>query len=330
MTNSYTSNPFNIPNANADGAQNPAAFDAGNQGNTTQKAGFGLNADGTYTPHTADGQPGAPVQATVTVTGGTTVSVPAQGFAPILPTKPRSAAAIFNAFEELAQVRMKWEDNQLRASNEVLYAIVDYCYDIYDMTQRLDDVRAKFVKLYADKYPATKAGTAIATKIIWAVFGKKLGQRAATYSRVLRLARAEILKTPGLTFRQYLARFGGIEEVRRNGNGDAAKAKRQAKVDIAKAKLKAAKGLARNISMLLPEEMQEKNGNHSFRAALLREEADGTFTVVMVSKSEGTVETMLGEFENRSTEPAAKTQSQPESVQDTDDLARRIAANATL
>jgi hypothetical protein len=121
-----------------------------------------------------------------------------------------------------------------------------------------------------------------------------------------------------------LARFGGIEEVRRNGDGVSGKTKRQAKIESAKAKLKAAKGLARNISILLPVEMQEKNGNHSFRAALLREEADGTFTVVMVSKSEGSVETMLGEFENRSADPAANAPSQPASVSDTDALADLI------
>jgi hypothetical protein len=328
MENNYTSNPFNIPNANAQGSQSQPA--AATQGKATRQAGFALNADGTYTPHTADGQPGTPIKATVTIADTATPIAPAQDFVPVLPPLPKSAAAIFDAFVELAKARINWEGNQLRASNNVLYALLDHCYGIFDLTQKSDDVREKFLELYKIKFPKTKAGTSIATKVIYAVFGKELEQRAATYSRVLRFALIEIKKTPSLTFLQFLAKFGGIEEVRRNGNGEAVQAKYKAKIASATAKLKAAKGLASSIAMLLPDDLQEKNEAHSFRAALLREDADGTFSVVMVSKSEGTVHTMLNEFENRSTEPAAKTQSQPESVQDTDDLARRIAANATL
>lgn len=328
MENNYTSNPFNIPNANSQGPRTQPA--AGNQGNTSSQAGFALNADGTYTPHTEDGQPGTAMKAIVTIADTATLVDPTLDFVPVLPPLPKSAAAIFDAFVELAKARINWEGNQLRASNKVLYALLDNCYGIFDLTQHSDEVREKFLKLYAQQFPKTKAGTSIATKVIYAVFGKDLEQRAATYSRVLRLARAEIKKTPGLTFLQFLVKFGGVEEVRRNANGEAVQKKRQSKIASAIAKLKAAKGLAGNIVLLLPDDMQEKNEGHSFRAGLLREEADGTFSVVMVSKSEGTVQTMLGEFENRATAPAAKTQSQPESVSDTDDVARRIAANATL
>lgn len=311
-------------------APNDAVPNGVAQNNSTQQSGFALNAGGTYTPHTADGLPGTPIKATVTFDGGAATSAIALDFVPVLPAKPTTATAIFPALAVLETARLGWEANQLRASNEVRYAILDRCFDIFDLTQKSDDVREKFLELYKIKFPKTKAGTNIATKVIWAVFGKELEQRAATYSRVLRLARAKIVKTPGLTFLQFLAQFGGIEEVRRNADGEAVQAKRKAKIASATTKLKAAKALVSNIAMLLPDDMQEKNEAHSFRAALLREDADGTFSVVMVSKSEGTVQTMLGEFENRATAPAAKTQSQPESVSDTDELAKLIAANATL
>lgn len=290
------------------------------------QAGFAMNADGTYSPHSSDRQSAMPVNATVTIAD----SAQALDFLPVLPAKPTSSAAIFTAFEGLAQARLNWEANQQRASNEVLYAILDRCYDIFDLTQKADDLRKKFLEAYAEKHPNTKAGTSIATKIIWAVFGKSLEQRAATYSRVLRLARVEILKEPKLTFRQFLARFGGIEEVRRLGNEEEIKRKRDTKIQSGKAKLMAAKGLAGKISMQLPSDMQEKNNDHSFRAALLREEADGTFTVVMVSKSEGTVLTMLGEFENRSASPSAAANSAPASVSDVDTVADIITANAIV
>lgn len=293
-------------------------------------AGFTMNADGTTTRQSANGQTSTPVNATVSITDTTTSSAQALDFLPVLPAKPTSSAAIFTAFEGLAQARLNWEANQQRASNEVLYAILDRCYDIFDLTQKADDLRKKFLEAYAEKHPNTKAGTSIATKIIWAVFGKSLEQRAATYSRVLRLARMEILKEPKLTFRQFLARFGGIEEVRRHGNGEEIKRKRDTKIQSATAKLMAAKGLAGKISMQLPSDMQEKNEGHSFRAALLREEADGTHTVVMVSVSQGTVATMLGEFENRSADPAASANSAPASVSDVDALADIIAANAIV
>lgn len=289
-------------------------------------AGFTMNADGTTTRHSANGQTSTPVNATVSITDTTTSSAQALDFLPVLPAKPTSSAAIFTAFEVLAQARLNWEANQQRASNDVLYAILDRCYDIFDLTQKSDTLREKFLKAYDAKYGKCKASTSVATKIVWAVFGKQLEQRAFNYSNVLRNVYLNLKAKPGKTFREYVVEAGGLDEIRRTGgNTDAVKAKRDAERQTAIADLSSNSGFAKGLQIQLPAEQQEKNAEHSFRAALIREDADGTFTIVMVSSSEVPVNSMISEFSKRDDiKPAPSASGTAEALDELDQL---IAAN---
>lgn len=235
-------------------------------------------------------------QHSVTVTAGLSDTT-AQSAKPLNPT---TADAIVAAFDVLKARRENWELHQLSASNEVLYGILGDSYAIYVRTQKSDTLREKFLKTYDAKYGKCKAGTSIATKIVWAVFGKQLEQRAFNYSNVLRNVYLNLKAKPGKTFREYVVEAGGIEEIRRTGgNPDAVKAKRDAERQTAIANLKSNSGIAQGLQIHLPDDQQEKNAEHSFRAALIREDADGSFTIVMVSSSEGPVNSMIAEFGKR-------------------------------
>lgn len=298
MTNNYTSSPLNTQNPNAEGPQTQPP--AGNQGTAPSQAGFALNADGTYAPHVADGQHGTPVQAKVTFKDGAATSEPAQDLAPVQPLQLKSSAAMLDAFDGLKARRENWELHQLRASNDVLYGILGDCYAIYVSTQKSDTLREKFLKLYDAKYGKCKSNTSVATKIVWAVFGKQLEQRAFNYSNVLRNVYYNLNNKSGKTFREYVIEVGGIEEIRRTGGKtDAAKAKSEAERQTAIANLKSIIGIAKGLHIQLPAEQQEKNAEHSFRAALIREDAGGTFTIVMVSSSEVPINSMIAEFFKR-------------------------------
>lgn len=243
-----------------------------------------------------------------------------------MPLQPTTAEAIVAAFDTLKARRENWEMHQLRASNDVLYGILGDCYAIYVRTQKNDALREKFLKAYDAKYGKCKANTSIATKIVWAVFGKHLEQRAFNYSNVLRTVYQNLKDEPGKTFREYVIEVGGIEEIRRNGgNTDAVKAKREAERQTAIANLNSNSGIAKGLQIHLPEEQQEKNAEHSFRAALIREEADGTFTIVMVSSSEVPVNSMIAEFAKRDDhQPAAAASGTAENL---DALAQLISEN---
>ena len=235
-------------------------------------------------------------QHSVTVTAGLSDTT-AQSAKPLNPT---TADAIITAFDELKARRENWELHQLSASNDVLYGILGDCYTIYVRTQKSDTLREKFLKAYDAKYGKCKAGTSIATKIVWAVFGKQLEQRAFNYSNVLRNVYLNLKAKPGKTFREYVVEAGGIEEIRRTGgNTDAVKAKRDAERQTAIANLNSNSGIAKGLQIQLPAENLEKNAEHSFRAALIREDADGSFTIVMVSSSEVPVNSMIAEFGKR-------------------------------
>jgi hypothetical protein len=235
-------------------------------------------------------------QHSVTVTAGLSDTT-AQSAKPLNPT---TADAIITAFNELKARRECWELHQLSASNDVLYGILGDCYTIYVRTQKSDTLREKFLKAYDAKYGKCKANTSVATKIVWAVFGKQLEQRAFNYSNVIRNVYLNLKAKPGKTFREYVVEAGGIEEIRRTGgNTDAVKAKRDAERQTAIANLNSNSGIAKGLQIQLPAENLEKNAEHSFRAALIREDADGTFTIVMVSSSEVPVNSMIAEFGKR-------------------------------
>ena len=249
----------------------------------------------------ANGAAGINIQAiaqqhSVTVTAGLSDAT-AQSAKPLNPT---TADAIVAAFDDLKARRENWELHQLRASNDVLYGILADCYAIYVRTQKSDTLREKFLKAYDAKYGKCKAGTSIATKLVWAVFGKQLEQRAFNYSNVIRNVYLNLKNKPGKTFREYVIEAGGLDEIRRNGgNTDAVKAKRDAERQTAIANLNSNSGIAKGLQIQLPAENLEKNAEHSFRAALIREDADGTFTIVMVSSSEVPVNSMIAEFGKR-------------------------------
>jgi hypothetical protein len=235
-------------------------------------------------------------QHTVTVTSNPAATVAK----PALTSQPMTAEAIVDALEDLKARRENWEMHQLRASNDVLYGILGDCYAIYVRTQNSDTFRSKFLKAYDAKYGKCKGGTSVATKIAWATFGKHLEQRAFTYSNVLRNVYLNLKDKPSKTFREYVVEAGGIEEIRRTGgNTDAVKAKRDAELQTAISELSSNSGIAKGLHIQLPAEQQEKKAEHSFRAALIREDADGTFTIVMVSSSEVPVNSMIAEFSKR-------------------------------
>lgn len=314
-------NTFNNPNA-----FNPAVAAAPAQSAPTQQSGFGFNADGTAAWHSAEGQVGAPVQATVTSKDDAATSAPALDCVPVQPLQLKSAAAMLDAFDGLKARRENWELHQLRASNDVLYGILGDCYAIYISTQKSDTLREKFLKLYDSKYGKCKANTSVATKIVWAVFGKHLEQRAFNYSNVLRNVYYNLKNKPGKTFREYVIEVGGIEEIRRTGgNTDAAKAKSEAERQTAIANLKSIIGIAKGLHIQLPAEQQEKNAEHSFRAALIREDAGGTFTIVMVSSSEVPINSMIAEFSKRDDVKAAPSASG--TAEALDELDQLIAEN---
>ena len=295
MENNYTSNPFNIPNANAQGLQSqPAAV---SQGNAPSQAGFPLNADGTYTTHIADGQPGTPVPVTVTFVDGAATSAIAQ--ASVLEVNKQADLHMLGkglghvqlkaAADVLAQRRTVWEFGAFKSSNAELIALLADCLGLYLHLLKFDDARKQFHAIYKEANLLSTKGTVLMTKIVRYVFGEKAEKRTFVYAKVLSVASEENV-TPE-TLAAFIADRHGIEEVRKNGsNADEKRKVREENIEKASVSLKLVKPLAEKV---VPPKSLKVEGKTNFVAAIARREGDGTLSIVHVSNNEGLIESLL-------------------------------------
>lgn len=295
----FQSNSYNTPETNAEGVQSPAAFDAGNKA-TPNNAG---NPASSSTD--ANGTPAATAPEFVAVAPSAGNEASDAGGKALNSTFTTTLKTNTNAytFEQLTAMcdrlsdRCKqWEDNQQRASNDVLYGLLEDCLNLYKDTQAFKDVRKNFLKLYDSKFAKAKDGTSIMTKIVRITFGTNQKNRNYGYARVLTIADKEM--KPAQTLRQFIVSAGGIEEIRRAGTGQSATQRLEA-IEAAKNALEDIKALSASIQVDLSSVGSEKNNDHNYRAALIRQAADNTFSVVMVSKREVMVTSLLNEHAKR-------------------------------
>jgi hypothetical protein len=294
MENNYTSNPFNIPKANAEDLQTQPA--AGNQGNAPSQAGFPLNADGTYTTHNADAQPGTPIKATVSIADTATsafaqasvLEVSKQADLHML-AKGLGHVQLKAAADVLAQRRTVWEFGAFKSSNAELIALLADCLGLYLHLLKFDDARKQFHAIYKEANLLSTKGTVLMTKIVRYVFGEKAEKRTFVYAKVLTVASDENV-TPE-TLAAFIADRHGIEEVRKNGsNADEKRKVREENIEKASVSLKLVKPLAEKV---VPPKSLKVEGKTNFVAAIARREGDGTLSIVHVSNNEGLIESLL-------------------------------------
>ena len=234
--------------------------------------------------------------------------------------KAASTAAASNAmktddvlalFGDLEKRRVDWEDNQLRASNNVLYPMLASCYELYLETQAFKPVRKTVIDAYDAKFGKADARLTILTRIVRMVFGIKNSNRVFNYVTALKIAHE--YKAPKQSIPQFFEAAGGVEFVRRNRKpANVLQDEQHAKIKAVTDVLEEIAPFAHNIKIKLPKSAAEKNAAHSFTAILMREEEDGTFSAVMISQRQSTVNAMLAEYsaqteEERKVDQAART-----------------------
>lgn len=226
-------------------------------------------------------------------------------------TNALKADDVPDMFGALEQRREDWEENQLRASNTVLYALLTDCDEIFQQTQAFKPVRQAVIDTYDTKFGTGTSRLNIMTRIVRLVFGVKNSGRVFDYVKALKVARN--CKAKNQTIAQFFEVNGGVEFVRRNQKtAGAVNAENAAKIKAATEALEQINPLAQKIKINLTKDAAEKNAGHSFLAVLMREEEDGTFSAVLISKRESSVNAMLAEYsaqsaEERETDHAARS-----------------------
>lgn len=197
--------------------------------------------------------------------------------------------------EEIFAEREIWQNGSYKQSNLDLYNIIDRCSILYREISLMTEGKRKIVQeidnALAAKGIRLRSGTSLVTKIVRYVFGD-CGNRAFAYARVIRVAAAE--KKESETMADFIASRGGIEKIRRNGQGQKASAfpDRAGLVDRAGRRLASAIPLLNGIKLV--DEIQPYRDNGlSLAAVLLRKEPDGSGSIVYSCSSETVINTLL-------------------------------------
>ena len=190
------------------------------------------------------------------------------------------------AVADLKNLRKQFKsaDNQLMSAHKAVYTVLSCAFDVLvslktaEESKRVSDV---FEQQLADMKRDAKAKHAIAStsielKVIRFVCGDLKQKRENSYARVLRVAFAENIHNKDMTFVEWMLAAGGVEQVRRSGNGEVPKDFGE----IARNALKSVTPLAPVAAEHIKHAGDNETGDEEFCIAVVRKNSDGTFGMV--------------------------------------------------
>lgn len=201
------------------------------------------------------------------------------------------------ALEAVQKQRQDWQANAFAASNDKLYAILasalgicQACIANPDLTDGIDSLLDQFSLKYS-------TNTSLELKVVRLVFADRETQtkhkyRLLSYARVLNLA-LEAGQT-STTLPQYIKDQGGIDEIRRVASGKKGEVEGKQFVSVASKTFTDPNRVGLFDPFKLLPELKPANGNR-YSLALIRDNQDGTGTIVTGLKSNSLVHKALEE-----------------------------------
>ncbi len=182
------------------------------------------------------------------------------------------------------RTQFKSADNQLMRANKAVYGVLSCAFDVLVSLKTAEEpkrVREVFEQqLEAMKRDAKAkhaiASTSIELKVIRFVCGDLKQKRENSYARVLRVAFAEDIHNKDMSFVDWMLAAGGVDQVRRSGNGEAP----QDFAEIARNALKSIKPLAPVAAAHIKHAGEKEVADAEFCVAVVRKNTDGTFSIV--------------------------------------------------
>lgn len=212
-------------------------------------------------------------------------------------TKIENRTELTTALEAVQKQRKDWEAGAFAASNDKLYAILAVAYDICqacianpDLTEGIN----YWLELRGLKF---SKNTSLELKVVRLVFAEPETQdkhkyRLLSYARVLNLALED--GQTSATLAQYISDQGGIDEIRRVASGKKAAVDANNFVSVANKNLSDPNQAGLFDPFKLPPELKPANGNR-YSLALIRDNQDGTGTIIRGLKTNTLVEKALEE-----------------------------------
>jgi hypothetical protein len=214
-------------------------------------------------------------------------------------TKGNPEQMIGDAIEVLIKQRIDWENNELTAANDGLYALLQHCYSLNNAmsgtgitAKALKKGLANYIQLQG--YIFTDA-TPLIAKIVKCVFGVDR-RRVNAYVSALKVAIAE--KKQVMELPKFFKEKGGIEEVRRTHIKKPKTLKEKAA--LGRAVLEGAV-----LAKVSGDSLNAKFSTESLEEGvvlLATREDDGTFAVRQVLQNQSVVNSALATFASLGTE----------------------------
>lgn len=206
---------------------------------------------------------------------------------------------VIKQLEDLSVARREWEEGSYKKSNEELYTLLDRCLALY---VDVKGNRALATLLNAElkaRGLTVQSNTALHTKIVRFVFGD-CGKRLYTYARVIAVAHSG--KPENVSMLRYITEAGGVEAIRKKAaSGMTPADKLRSNIEVAEAVYASADEICR-FNSSLPQLQPNTDEGGKYSVALLRYEADGTFSVVAGTANERILRTVLAEVGKHQTD----------------------------
>jgi len=205
-----------------------------------------------------------------------------------------TGAQVCQELSDLSNAHANWKNGSYKKSNDELYAILDRCLSLYVSISVMSEGKRKVIKeidaaLALDGVRPRK-NTSLVTKIVRLVFGD-CGKRAFAYARVILTAASD--KHESQSMSAFITSRGGIEEVRKAGNGQSSsKEQREQLIENAENRIANAAPLISGIK-LVDEIQPDDDTGLELVAVLLRKEPDGTGSIVYGCNSTTVINSLL-------------------------------------
>ena len=196
--------------------------------------------------------------------------------------------------EKLANARVTWEEGAYKTSNDELYKLLNDCVNFYlEIRSKTKECRALNAWL-KDRKIGYNDGTSLQTRIVRAVFGADCGKRAYTYARVITVAAAE--KSPKTSMHEFVTKRGGIEEIRRTkSDGKSPTVAREENIEFAIDTLEKTDALTKPFTVAASKRELPEDSVHTLFVAIMRQESDGTYSMVFETSAKSVVNTALAQ-----------------------------------
>jgi hypothetical protein len=242
------------------------------------------------------------------------------------------AQRIVKNLQSAKQEVTKWNDNEYRKANDMLYSFLKVCYEEYRKLMNASiDIRKEFdEELKLSTNIAFTKGTQIEVKVVRAVFqiDAASDKRAFKYARVLKIAKDDNVKVDG--FVNWLQAQNGIDNVSSESTkqkADAAKAKKEAKI------VEAYKAASNGVAALSLKDIQRGSHNYNELSIALVRHTKDSVECVTYSNNVSVLEAILNEkaeYLNANAKAQQNNASAQKNRQTKEQVRKEVAATTTV